>query len=136
MKSKPSVKDKDYDSKDARDWERNSQEAWKDYLLRNKSIVVDLFQGQLKSTLKCLECGNLSHKFETFMYLSVPIAEEALKSGHSLVSVYDCIDEFTREEELDESEQWKCTKCKRRTRSTKKIDLWKMPNVLIVHLKR
>lgn len=136
MKEKPYIKDKDYESKDPKEWEGNSLEAWRDYLQRNKSIVVDLFQGQLKSTLKCLDCGTVSHKFETFMYLSVPISEEMQQASHSLITIDDCIEEFTREETLDETEWWLCTHCKKRTPSTKKIDLWKTPNILIVHFKR
>jgi ubiquitin C-terminal hydrolase len=48
-------------------------EAWHFHLMRNKSIIVDLFQGQLKSTLKCPTCERISIKFDPFMYLSVPI---------------------------------------------------------------
>ena len=42
-------------------------ESWKIYLMRNKSIIVDLFQGQLKSTLCCKKCGFESVKFDPFM---------------------------------------------------------------------
>ena len=31
-------------------------EAWKNHTMRNKSVIVDLFQGQLKSTLICPDC--------------------------------------------------------------------------------
>lgn len=34
-------------------------------------VAVDLFQGQLKSTLVCSECEFSSHTFDPFMYLSV-----------------------------------------------------------------
>ena len=36
-----------------------SEEAWKRHLVRNKSVIVDMFQGQLKSTLVCpmSSCG-------------------------------------------------------------------------------
>lgn len=57
--------------------EKQAANAWKNYLLRNKSIIVDLFQGQLKSTLKCLKCSFTSCKFESFMYLSVPVLDES-----------------------------------------------------------
>lgn len=53
--------------------EQKACEAWKEHLQANRSIVVDLFQGQLKSTLKCLKCNYVSIKFDSFMYLSVPI---------------------------------------------------------------
>eukprot|EP01119_Soliformovum_irregulare_P013741 TRINITY_DN3689_c0_g2_i1.p1 TRINITY_DN3689_c0_g2~~TRINITY_DN3689_c0_g2_i1.p1 ORF type:complete len:826 (-),score=209.35 TRINITY_DN3689_c0_g2_i1:13-2226(-) len=50
-----------------------SEESWKNHLKRNQSIIVDLFQGQLKSTLVCPECTNISITFDPFMYLSLPL---------------------------------------------------------------
>ncbi|EAR96715.2 ubiquitin carboxy-terminal hydrolase (macronuclear) [Tetrahymena thermophila SB210] len=133
VKKKPAIEDKDYQSDQ---YETYAAESWKNYLLRNKSIVVDLFQGQLKSTLKCLVCETVSHKFDTFMYLSVPIPQQDKNQSKGIISIEDCIEEFTKEEKLDKSEWWLCTSCKKRTPSTKKIDLWKTPNILIIHLKR
>lgn len=40
---------------------------------RNNSAIVDHFQGLLKSTLDCPNCGNHKRKFDPFMYLSVPL---------------------------------------------------------------
>lgn len=40
----------------------------------NESIIVALFQGQFKSTVQCLTCHCKSRTFETFMYLSLPLA--------------------------------------------------------------
>jgi len=76
--------------------------AWKNHLLRNRSIIVDLFQGQVKSSLKCHDCGYVSYKFEPFMYLSLPVPEESKKD----VTLYQCLDEFYKEEKLDEEERW------------------------------
>lgn len=53
--------------------ELRASEAWRDHLLSHRSLIVDLFQGQLRSTLKCLKCKQVSIKFDCFMYLSVPI---------------------------------------------------------------
>ena len=47
--------------------------CWQLHLDRNKSIIVDLFQGQLKSTLNCPSCNNISITFDPYMYLSLPI---------------------------------------------------------------
>ena len=54
--------------------EEDAMHAWKLHLQKNKSVIVDLFQGQLKSTVECLVCKNRSTKFDCLMYLSVPIA--------------------------------------------------------------
>jgi ubiquitin carboxyl-terminal hydrolase 19 len=48
-------------------------ESWKVHKMRNDSIMVDLFQGQFKSTLVCQECNKESVTFDPFLSLSVPI---------------------------------------------------------------
>eukprot|EP00003_Mantamonas_plastica_P003980 TRINITY_DN1312_c0_g1_i3.p1 TRINITY_DN1312_c0_g1~~TRINITY_DN1312_c0_g1_i3.p1 ORF type:complete len:510 (-),score=184.79 TRINITY_DN1312_c0_g1_i3:650-2179(-) len=41
--------------------------------MRNKSIVVDLFQAQLKSRIECPECDKVSVTFDPFLFLSLPL---------------------------------------------------------------
>lgn len=52
------------------------------------------------------------------------------------VTLSDCLDEFTKEEELSEEDLWYCPKCKKHQQATKKFDLWRMPEIMVVHLKR
>lgn len=47
--------------------------CWDQHLLRNKSVIVDIFQGQYKSRLRCPHCSKSSVTFDPFMYLSLPI---------------------------------------------------------------
>ncbi|XP_065891186.1 ubiquitin carboxyl-terminal hydrolase 32-like isoform X2 [Dysidea avara] len=54
-----------------------ANEAWDYHLERNNSIVVDLFQGQLKSKVRCLTCGYTSVKFDPFTFLSLPLPVES-----------------------------------------------------------
>jgi ubiquitin carboxyl-terminal hydrolase 6/32 len=61
---------------DGRPDEEVAQEAWENHLRRNRSVIVDLFQGQLKSTVKCPDCGKISITFDPFMYLSLPLVQE------------------------------------------------------------
>ncbi|XP_034024912.1 ubiquitin carboxyl-terminal hydrolase 32 [Thalassophryne amazonica] len=67
---KPYVELKDSDGRP--DWEVAS-EAWDNHLRRNRSIVVDLFHGQLKSQVKCKTCGHISARFDPFNFLSLPL---------------------------------------------------------------
>lgn len=46
----------DSDEDDKMRDEHAAMEAWKVHLQKNKSVVVDLFQGQLKSTVECKVC--------------------------------------------------------------------------------
>lgn len=53
-----------------------AQEAWENHIVRNKSIIVDLFHGQLKSKVICKVCGHESVRFDPFTYLSLPLPME------------------------------------------------------------
>jgi ubiquitin carboxyl-terminal hydrolase 4/11/15 len=44
--------------------------------------------------------------------------------------------EFAREEPLEDDNAWYCPKCKKHQASTKKLDIWTAPDILIFHLKR
>ena len=48
-------------------------EAWNKHLLRNESIITDLFHGQFKSTVDCSQCSRVSITFDPYMTLMVPI---------------------------------------------------------------
>lgn len=104
--------------------------SWMRHLERGKSFLVDLFQGQLRSSLVCGVCGCRSRRFEPFLHLSMPVA----KRGMSKVT--DALEQFLREEMLVGDEQWFCPKCKVKVDAMMKIDLWKLPPILLMHLKR
>jgi len=126
IKEKPYIEERDCDgTKD----EEDAIDAWKNYLRRNKSLIVDVFQGQLRSELQCLTCKHKNVRFETFMYLSLPISSDCR-------DIRDCLALFLEDELLQGANKWYCSKCKKHRTATKKTDLWILPPVLIVHLKR
>ena len=51
----------------------------------------------------------------------------------SKVTLEHCFEEHLKEEDVDE---WYCSHCKSHQMGTKKLDLWKLPKILIIHLKR
>jgi len=55
------------------DAEASSIAAWRAYSNTNSSVIVDLFHGQLGSTLTCLECGKTLTSFSSFSHLSLPL---------------------------------------------------------------
>lgn len=52
------------------------------------------------------------------------------------VSLNECLDEFNKEEILSENDAWYCPRCKEHRRASKKFELWKTPDILVMHLKR
>ncbi|KAJ1689237.1 hypothetical protein LUZ63_013392 [Rhynchospora breviuscula] len=68
---------------------------------------------------------------------------EAFKAGYMLkktrqevVTLFSCLDAFLKEEPLGPDDMWYCPNCKEHRQATKKLDLWKLPEILVVHLKR
>ncbi|XP_058093308.1 ubiquitin carboxyl-terminal hydrolase 5 isoform X1 [Magnolia sinica] len=70
VKDKPYIKSRDADG---RSDEEVADEYWANHIARNDSIIVDVCQGQYKSTLVCPVCGKVSVTFDPFMYLSLPL---------------------------------------------------------------
>jgi ubiquitin carboxyl-terminal hydrolase 6/32 len=58
--------------------EEVAAEAWDNHLKRNMSVVVDLFQGQLRSQVVCKACTYESVRFDPFTFLSLPLPMENL----------------------------------------------------------
>lgn len=108
-----------------------ASQSWKRYLRADDSKIVDLFVGQLKSTLKCTTCGHCSVTFDPFWDLSLPIPS---KTGQ--VKLSQCLELFTKEEILDGDEKPTCSKCNARRKCTKSFTIQRFPRILVIHLKR
>ncbi|XP_048750145.2 ubiquitin carboxyl-terminal hydrolase 8-like isoform X2 [Ostrea edulis] len=104
--------------------------AWRHHQLCNESIIVELFQGQLKSTLMCLHCRKMSVNFQAFMFLTLPLPSS------SRCSLGDCLKLFLKEEKLTGSSRWRCPRCKVDRDAVKKIDIWRLPRILLIGLNR
>ncbi|XP_048838096.1 ubiquitin carboxyl-terminal hydrolase 2-like isoform X2 [Brienomyrus brachyistius] len=112
--------------------DEKGKRMWNRYLEREDSKIVDLFVGQLKSSLTCCQCGYCSTVFDPFWDLSLPIA----KKGHGEVSLMECMRLFTKEDVLDGDEKPTCYRCKARRKCTKKFTIQRFPKILVLHLKR
>lgn len=74
------IQEKPYTSlkdSDGRPDEEVASEYWENHIRREQSIIVDLFHGQLQSTVKCKVCGHTSVRFDPFNYLSLPLPMES-----------------------------------------------------------
>ncbi|XP_058455432.1 ubiquitin carboxyl-terminal hydrolase 32 isoform X2 [Malaya genurostris] len=107
--------------------------------------------GNQSSPTPSLRCLNSSHNQiaidwdPTALHLRYQSTRERLWTEHESVSICrkqqtepvdldHCLRAFTSEEKL---EQWyHCSHCKQKKPATKKLQIWKLPPILIVHLKR
>lgn len=61
---------------------------------------------------------------------------EGKGGAKKVITLADCLTEFTKEERLGEDDMWYCGNCKEHKQATKKVELWKVPDVLVFALKR
>lgn len=69
----------------------------------------------------------------------VPHVHESLKEKEDQkgqLTLADCLRQFLTQEKLSAEDPWYCPKCKVFVRATKKFDLWRLPELLVIHLKR
>eukprot|EP00250_Pteridium_aquilinum_P022705 c25588_g1_i1 orf=296-1549(+) len=71
VRQKPFIELKDLEGRTDDDV---ANQSWKNHKARNDSIIVDICQGQYKSTLVCPVCDKVSVTFDPFMYLSLPLS--------------------------------------------------------------
>ena len=69
------------------------------------------------------------------------IVDQDLTGGFHLnstnsVSIYDCLNYFMMEETLSGNDKWYCSRCKDHVTAQKKMEVYKAPDYLIIHLKR
>ncbi|CAA6655882.1 unnamed protein product [Spirodela intermedia] len=60
----------------------------------------------------------------------------AKKTRQEAVNLFSCLEAFLREEPLGPDDMWYCPGCKKHRQATKKLDLWRLPDILVIHLKR
>jgi len=55
--------------------------------------------------------------------------------GGDIITLSDCLDSYTKEEQLDE-DSWYCSRCKEFRAGRMSYELWRVPDILVIHLKR
>ncbi|CAF2833135.1 unnamed protein product [Rotaria sp. Silwood2] len=133
-------------------------EGLHDELMDNyhNSSIGDLMHGTIRSTVKCLICKTETKTDDSFLSLPLPVRQPPSENaGNNLITkisdklmsplrhvlqnditLYDCIDDFLKKEQLGANGRWFCEKCQKDTDAIKKLDLYELPKVLILQLKR
>lgn len=105
---------------------------WGNYIKSSYSIITHLFAGLFLNIVICQNenCRNISESFDPFTMLSVEL------DGNKQVTLEECLQKFTEGEYLKGDEKYYCTECKQYVDAIRTIKIWKIPQVLIIQLKR
>ena len=106
-----------------------SIQTWKKFFEDNYSHIIINFYSQLLSITSCPKCDYFTTNHDPIMTITLTLKEE-------YNSLYDCLDEFIKEEILDTENTWKCDKCKSCVQPHKKLNFWELSPVLIIMIKQ
>ena len=110
---------------------RMAYEIWISNYRKEYSFLVETFHGQYHSQIICNECRTITHQFDPFSFIYLPINN--VNNGDN---IYDCFRKFTDTEILDNDNKYMCENCNKKVVAIKKTRLWKLPNILIIGFKR
>ncbi|XP_041671689.1 ubiquitin carboxyl-terminal hydrolase 42 [Cheilinus undulatus] len=92
------------------------------------TFIHQVFGGQLRSRVKCLNCKAVSDTFDPFLDIPLEIK--------TALSVSKALEQFVKPEQLDGDNSYKCTKCKKMVTASKRFTIHRSSNVLTLSLKR
>ncbi|CAK5283233.1 unnamed protein product [Mycena citricolor] len=120
--------------------ERMKEAGTEPMLVREGDVLVCEFDDHMKAFYFGSSLRFEDALWDSWMQFVHPEFEESQRESESKrsrgISLQDCLDEFTKQEKLGEDDLWYCPQCKKHQQASKKFDLWKVPDVLVVHLKR
>jgi len=90
--------------------------------------VQKIFEGVLINEIQCRHCGNVSHREENFVDLSLDIED--------CTSITHCLRQFSKSELLAGQEKYMCDNCHCRQEAFKSMKIRSLPQVLVLHMKR
>lgn len=112
---------------------KESRIVWSKFLVKENTEIVRIFYGQLRSTVECQKCFKQENTFDPFNTLQLPIFY-----GSHEIDLETILKNFEKSEiiPLDPQNSWKCPQCNDRTVVKKTMQIWKLPKILIIQLKR
>jgi len=90
-----------------------------------KYIINDVLVGKTCSSIQCESCHHISNKFEDFYNLSLEVK--------NINNLNTSLEKLIEPEEIDD---FKCDKCNKKVIIQKRTTLSKLPNILVIQLKR
>ncbi|KYN02885.1 PREDICTED: ubiquitin carboxyl-terminal hydrolase 8-like [Cyphomyrmex costatus] len=105
----------------------NAEKEWDKAMNSQRSIISDLFFGQLRSTITCSFCKQASTTYETFNTLPMSLSQS------NRCTLNDCMEKFVTGQKVS---GWKCSKCQTPRDATKKFDFVKLAPIVVIHLHR
>lgn len=107
---------------------KKAHDDWINFYKNKHSMILDIFSGQTRTELTCLNCKKTLYRFDPIMVIDLPILPSA--------DIYQCFDHYVNTEQLSEDNLYQCEDCHVKTRAFKRQALWNLPEILIIKFNR
>lgn len=97
-----------------------------------KCVTHTTFHGELQSSIRCTSCDSITTTIDPMIDVSLEIKQS--KNSQEKITLYDCLDLFTKEERLDT--MYSCKHCGEKTNAYKSLKVSRTPPVFSIQLKR
>ncbi|CAH8506695.1 unnamed protein product [Schistosoma intercalatum] len=104
-----------------------------DWLAESENALISLPCSDVYSII--LDCQSLEIR-RRLNDIRSHVQQHPVTRLNETLKLSDCFERFTDIEQLGSRDLWYCSRCKAEKPATKKFDLWKLPDVLVVQLKR
>ena len=109
--------------------EKESIKSWANMFEKEYSFMVETFYGQFHSKIESVDGNYVSHSYDPFAMITVPIGEKC-------TTLYDCLDnEFLTDEKLEGDNQIRLDDGTK-VDGKKSIKIWRPPSHLLIVIKR
>ncbi|PRP77448.1 hypothetical protein PROFUN_14336 [Planoprotostelium fungivorum] len=92
------------------------------------TFIHSIFEGVLTNETKCMTCDSVTYRDEAFLDLSVDIEQNTSLSA--------CLRNFSQMETLRGEDKFFCDTCHSKQEAEKSIKIKRLPQILVLHLKR
>lgn len=122
------------DARENWDFHRQCINAWSVFHKKRLSHFdwIQSHEGLLVNQVCCKACGKIYHNYEPFTSLTLEMPE-----NKDTCHLSDCFQSYLKTEVLNQHhKEWKCDDCEKYTPADKIIRFWKVPECLVILLKR
>tara|TARA_B100000927_G_scaffold291727_2_gene296235 strand:+ start:1224 stop:2288 length:1065 start_codon:yes stop_codon:yes gene_type:complete len=99
------------------------------------SEILELFYGISVSQIFSTNGKKMNFTPEPFLLLDLALPKECLNNNKD-TKLIDCLDIYTQDELLENENSYEIEKGKEKINVNKKIEFWKLPEILIISIKR
>lgn len=124
-------------------WLTDERIIGRDALIELDKPLPAIFSSTRMNTRIYVAVDWSEHALDCYDVKQIEAMPEISRTGFSVkkprqesVSLYTCLEAFLKEEPLGPEDMWYCPRCKEHRQASKKLDLWRLPEILVVHLKR